>query len=61
VPQALQKFRSAMFELTKVDGRPRVQRRSSRLTLANAMNGWPDALWHIRQWQMQACSGGVSS
>ena len=39
VPQAWQKLRSAMFELTKVDGRPRVQRRSSRLTLANAMNG----------------------
>jgi hypothetical protein len=39
VPQALQKLRSATFELTKVDGRPRVQRRSSRLTLANAMNG----------------------
>jgi hypothetical protein len=34
VPQALQKFRSATFELKKVDGRPRVQR-----TLANAMNG----------------------
>src|ERR1700737_4354516 len=39
VPQALQKLRSATFELTKVEGRPRVQRRSSRLTLANAMNG----------------------
>jgi hypothetical protein len=39
VPQALQKFRSATFELTNVDGRPRVQRRSSRLTLAKAMNG----------------------
>jgi hypothetical protein len=39
VPQALQKFRSATFELTKVDGLPRVQRRSSRLTVANAMNG----------------------
>jgi hypothetical protein len=38
VPQLLQKFRSATFELTKVDGLPRVQRRSLRLTLANAMN-----------------------
>jgi hypothetical protein len=28
------------------------------LTIANAMNGWPEAFWHIRQWQMQARIGG---
>ena len=24
------------------------------------MNGWPEAFWHIRQWQMQARIGGAS-
>ncbi|HEX9198196.1 MAG TPA: hypothetical protein VF865_01455, partial [Acidobacteriaceae bacterium] len=55
------KTRSTIFELAKVDGRPRVQRRSLSLTRASAMNGCPDAFWHMRQWQMLACSGGVSS
>jgi len=50
-----------MFELLKIDGLPRVQRRFPFFTRANAMNGWPDARRHIRQWQMLACSGGVSS
>jgi hypothetical protein len=31
------------------------------LTRASAMNGWPDAFWHMRQWQMLDSSGGVAS
>ena len=49
VPQSLQKPRCATFELLKTAGAPRVQCRSSCLTDANAMNGWPEAFWHIRQ------------
>jgi hypothetical protein len=61
VPQALQKPRCAMLELLNTEGAPRVHRRSGALTKVNAMNGWPQAFWHIRQWQIDARSGDVAS
>jgi hypothetical protein len=36
-----------------------VKRKSSALPPVSAMNGWPDAFWHIRQWQMLLKSGGA--
>jgi hypothetical protein len=57
----LQNPRSTHDELVKIVGAPRVQRKSFRLNVVNAWNGWPVAFWHIRQWQMHARSGGASA
>jgi hypothetical protein len=45
------------LELWKIAGAPRVQVRSFCFTRASAMNGWPEAFWHMRQWQMLDSSG----
>ena len=50
-----------MFELLKTAGAPRVQLQIVLLHDANAMNGWPEAFWHIRQWQIEARTGRPAS
>ena len=61
VPQAGQKYRSAIEEEWNVAGVPRVQVRFSRLMSANDANGAPEAFWHIRQWQMLTRVGAAVS
>jgi hypothetical protein len=61
VPHRAQNPRSAKLELLNIVGAPRVQRRFSDRRRANAMNGSPEAFWHMRQWQMLDSSGAVSS
>ncbi len=38
-----------LIDERKNDGVPRVHVRCSMLPPASAINGWPDAFWHMRQ------------
>src|SRR6202035_4945435 len=61
VPQAAQKWRSAIEEERNAAGWPRVQAKSAFSMSAKDANGAPAAFWHMRQWQMLIFRGGADS